>query len=276
MSEIIKFHTQTCGRCGGSGHYSYCSMYGTVCFNCRGRKTVLTKAGSAASVACSIFLKSDPRVTARVGDLKPGDVVMGSDTVITVGGQLFTKRPRPVTLLAVEPQADGAVTLKWEEPELRKGPPIPHSETAPADARRPLPLTGDRWAAYLAFAESLGKGLYIADKATGAFLRGDDPKAAAEKREAKRAKAREASARRRERNAAAAKDADAKAMIELDRSLHEPGLRALLAAAPHPKIPGKTALDYAEWLSANLTPTMAMFKLRPVLDKAATVSREDL
>jgi hypothetical protein len=26
----------TCGRCGGSGHYSYCSMYGTTCFGCRG------------------------------------------------------------------------------------------------------------------------------------------------------------------------------------------------------------------------------------------------
>jgi hypothetical protein len=25
-----------CGRCGGSGHYSYCSMYGTTCFGCRG------------------------------------------------------------------------------------------------------------------------------------------------------------------------------------------------------------------------------------------------
>lgn len=27
---------ECCGRCGGSGHYSYNLMYGTVCFGCRG------------------------------------------------------------------------------------------------------------------------------------------------------------------------------------------------------------------------------------------------
>lgn len=27
---------ETCSRCGGSGHYSYCDMYGTRCFKCAG------------------------------------------------------------------------------------------------------------------------------------------------------------------------------------------------------------------------------------------------
>ncbi len=29
-------HGEVCGRCGGSGHYSYCPMYGTTCFKCMG------------------------------------------------------------------------------------------------------------------------------------------------------------------------------------------------------------------------------------------------
>jgi hypothetical protein len=31
----------TCGRCMGSGHYSYCQMWGTTCFDCKGRKMVI-------------------------------------------------------------------------------------------------------------------------------------------------------------------------------------------------------------------------------------------
>jgi DnaJ-class molecular chaperone len=44
----------TCGRCGGSGHYSYCQMYGTTCFGCKGRGEVaakLTKATFATAKA---------------------------------------------------------------------------------------------------------------------------------------------------------------------------------------------------------------------------------
>jgi hypothetical protein len=42
------FETETCGRCGGSGHYSYNQMDGTTCFGCNGTKVRLTKRGSAA------------------------------------------------------------------------------------------------------------------------------------------------------------------------------------------------------------------------------------
>lgn len=37
-----------CSRCGGSGHHSYCSQYGTTCFKCAGNKQVLTARGAAA------------------------------------------------------------------------------------------------------------------------------------------------------------------------------------------------------------------------------------
>lgn len=39
---------ETCPRCGGTGHYSYCQMHGTTCFKCAGKKVVLTKRGAVA------------------------------------------------------------------------------------------------------------------------------------------------------------------------------------------------------------------------------------
>lgn len=43
------FESRACGRCGGSGKYSYCSMYGSMCFGCGGKGEVLTKRGLAAN-----------------------------------------------------------------------------------------------------------------------------------------------------------------------------------------------------------------------------------
>lgn len=48
MKNKPTFEFETCGRCAGSGHYSYCQMYGTTCFGCGGRGYKLTKRGQAA------------------------------------------------------------------------------------------------------------------------------------------------------------------------------------------------------------------------------------
>ena len=40
---------ETCGRCGGTGRYSYCQMYGDMCFGCSG-KCVVLGAGKCADV----------------------------------------------------------------------------------------------------------------------------------------------------------------------------------------------------------------------------------
>lgn len=60
--------TETCSRCGGSGSYSWCQMYGSVCFKCRGRKVVFTKRGAAAN-AYLIALRSKPAAEVKVGDV---------------------------------------------------------------------------------------------------------------------------------------------------------------------------------------------------------------
>lgn len=48
MAKDFLFETEPCGRCGGSGHYSYNQIDGTVCFGCSGNKVRLTKRGKAA------------------------------------------------------------------------------------------------------------------------------------------------------------------------------------------------------------------------------------
>ena len=40
---------ELCGRCGGSGRYSYCAMYGDTCFGCSG-KCVVIGAGKCADI----------------------------------------------------------------------------------------------------------------------------------------------------------------------------------------------------------------------------------
>lgn len=44
----LVFESTTCSRCGGSGQFSYCERYGSVCFKCQGAKETLTKRGFAA------------------------------------------------------------------------------------------------------------------------------------------------------------------------------------------------------------------------------------
>jgi hypothetical protein len=69
MSETTspRLERETCSRCGGSGHYSYCQRFGTTCFKCSGRKEVYTKKGAAA-LAYLKSLRSRPASEVKVGD----------------------------------------------------------------------------------------------------------------------------------------------------------------------------------------------------------------
>lgn len=69
----LLFENDVCGRCGGTGHYSYNEISGTTCFGCRGAKYRLTKRGQAAQD----FFNALRTVT--VADLKVGDRVIADD-----------------------------------------------------------------------------------------------------------------------------------------------------------------------------------------------------
>lgn len=73
MSAKLVYEMVTCSRCGGSGHYSYCQMHGTVCFKCGGRKRVASRAGAKAAAAVKDFIAANFSV--KVRDLTPGTLV---------------------------------------------------------------------------------------------------------------------------------------------------------------------------------------------------------
>jgi hypothetical protein len=52
---------QTCGRCGGTGQYSYNQIHGTVCYGCGGKKNVAVK--------LTRKVLDDARVKVDAGDL---------------------------------------------------------------------------------------------------------------------------------------------------------------------------------------------------------------
>lgn len=95
----------TCSRCGGSGEYSFCQMYGTRCFKCGGKGKVMSVRGKAANDYL-IRLRSKP-----ASDVRPGDRIKVCDmwAVVTVvepvaniyeGGRSFRDGawvPHPVT-----------------------------------------------------------------------------------------------------------------------------------------------------------------------------------
>lgn len=69
MKRPYAFEYATCGRCAGSGSYSYCSMYGSVCFGCGGRGIKLTKRGSAANAFFNALRSR------KAADFKAGDLI---------------------------------------------------------------------------------------------------------------------------------------------------------------------------------------------------------
>ena len=61
------FEHDFCGRCGGSGEYSYNAMHGSRCYGCNGTGYKLTKRGAAAQryLNCLRLVRSD---SIKVGD----------------------------------------------------------------------------------------------------------------------------------------------------------------------------------------------------------------
>jgi len=62
----IQYETKTCGRCGGSGEYSYNQINGTRCFGCGGSGKSLSVNGKKAKAAVEAFLLSNFGVAAEL------------------------------------------------------------------------------------------------------------------------------------------------------------------------------------------------------------------
>lgn len=66
MAKKLVFENESCGRCGGSGRYSFNSIDGDMCYGCSGRGVKLTKRGAAAQKFFHDSLKKP------LADIKPG------------------------------------------------------------------------------------------------------------------------------------------------------------------------------------------------------------
>lgn len=96
----ISFESQTCGRCGGSGRYSFNQMNGDRCFGCGGTGYKLTKRGAAAKAFYTAKLERPA-----------GEVVVG-DYVLETIGMFGPFRWLKVEEIAPDPLNDGYITLK--------------------------------------------------------------------------------------------------------------------------------------------------------------------
>lgn len=85
-----QFERETCGRCGGTGHYSYNPIHGTVCLGCGGAGVKLTKLGKKAADLCNSLLQV-PAI-----ELKVGDLIQVSG--VTIGGALYRASARVIEI----------------------------------------------------------------------------------------------------------------------------------------------------------------------------------
>lgn len=78
----INYESVECSRCGGSGRYSYCQMYGDRCFKCQGKGRTYTKEAQQSRdqvVALRLSLTQK-----KAADLVVGDVVKHYGTVSSI------------------------------------------------------------------------------------------------------------------------------------------------------------------------------------------------
>lgn len=141
MSKVvIRYEKAVCGRCAGSGEYSYNAMHGTTCYGCSGKGTTLSRTGAAAAKIIRAMRTEMTRVP--VETIRPG-------THIHLGG-----RWRRVIEVRT---GDAAGHRAPDHPEL-----IPihiraqgHGLGTYAGQTVQIPVTPEQWATLVAKARTL-------------------------------------------------------------------------------------------------------------------------
>jgi hypothetical protein len=153
MKTTLTYATETCGRCGGSGHYSYNQITGTTCFGCKGRKTRLTKAGAKAQAAVLAFITA--HFSVKVRDLQPGDRIRVDGYARTIVSATFS---------GAHGSSNGVPYEQWS---LDFNKPVPSafgrysSLGTSGDATMVKAVSGADWDAVVAFARTLKSGVTV-------------------------------------------------------------------------------------------------------------------
>lgn len=161
MATKIQYERQTCGRCGGSGQYSYCQMYGSTCFGCNGTGKRLSRRGRAAQAI--IRALRDGFCNRPIETIEPGqrvningrwrtitEVRRGDDAGFSYG----ESGPEPVTLVFRPAKVAGGF----------------HVASYGAGVGTPVrvPTTDEQWAAMVAKARTLTGATVIESAAAAA------------------------------------------------------------------------------------------------------------
>ncbi len=153
----LVYETETCSRCGGSGTYSYCQMYGSTCFKCSGRKRSLSRRGAKASAAVGAFIAE--RFSKAVETLEVGDRISlpGYARAVVVDAPKVSGSYSIAVVDGVEVKTPYiAVQLRTGAGEVNYGtPPGTMIKTRPG---------GANWLEVVAFARTL-KGVEVIEPA---------------------------------------------------------------------------------------------------------------
>lgn len=205
----ITFETTACGRCGGSGSYSYCQMHGSTCFECGGSGKVFTKRGHAAQTAFRAH-----RLTVAGADV---ETLAAGARVFAEGKWRTVDGPAVVT-------AEGTVRV----PFVAKTAQQYGSATYAAGTRLPVEATPAQWAEMVAFAHAT-PGALVDGVPSDATVAAD---AAAAAREERLAPSRQRAAERRAAKAAAAEAAEAERLAAAVAAMEAAHADLLAECAP--------------------------------------------
>lgn len=107
------FEHDTCRRCGGSGHFSFNLIHGSVCYGCSGTSYQLTKRGAAAQ-AYFRELCSVPVGELRVGDTVRAGGLTGAAQVFEYWAKVVEIRPSTVKMICNGAEVVGLLDVVTE------------------------------------------------------------------------------------------------------------------------------------------------------------------
>lgn len=156
----ITYETETCSRCAGSGHYSRCQMYGTICFKCAGRKIAQSRAGAKAHKAVQAFIAE--HFSVKVAELQVGDYIRHDGkarkiaAIQTDGGRYGHQGPNGETVW------EDGVTVTFARSYKTAFGPVSSCCFHPNTVVVKAP-TGADWDAVVAFARTIKKGCTVVE-----------------------------------------------------------------------------------------------------------------
>ena len=150
--QKIRFNTQACRRCSGTGKFSWNSADGDRCYGCGGKGKVRTAAAKRAAAALTGWLTENASVS--VADVKAGDTIWWSAWPGKAGWAVVESVEEGTGSAAftnggVRYESEGAVVFRSGTRSVQ------HHLFGDRTDKVRRPLTADEYAQYIEFAATL-------------------------------------------------------------------------------------------------------------------------